>query len=147
MKKLLIPIIILIVTQVIFAQDNQLRQNLNSNSLSSKAHGLLDDIEKGISDTKTSDISPYLSSQVYLSFLNGISGYYSSNQAYYVLEDFFKIYKVISFKFDHKKNDGSVSYATGNYYYESHGKRDSAQVYVTLSKIGDNWFITQISIN
>ncbi len=65
-----------------------------------------------------------------------------------MLEDFFNVHNVISFRFDHKKMDSSdTSYATGIYYYESKGKRDSAQVYITLNKIGNNWFITQISIN
>ena len=90
MKKLFIPIIILFSTQVFIAQENSLKQNLNSNSLNSEAYGMLDDIEKGISNTQTSDISPYLTSQVYLSLMNGVSGYYSSNQAYYVIEEFLK---------------------------------------------------------
>ncbi|UCH64541.1 MAG: DUF4783 domain-containing protein [Ignavibacterium sp.] len=146
MKKLLILIIILIVNQVLIAQDNQLRHNLNSNSLSSKAHGLLDDFEKGISDTKTSDISPYLASQVYLSFLNGVSGYYSSNQAYYVIEKFLKEYKVISFRFNKFKLNTTAPFAIGTYFYEHKGNRSDAKVYVTLKFTSKSWQITQISI-
>jgi hypothetical protein len=146
MKKSLILIIILIVSQVLFAQDNQLRQNLNSNSLNSKAQVLLDDIEKGISDTKTSDFSPYLASQVYLSFMNGVSGYYSSNQAYYVIENFLKEYQVISFRFNKFKLKTTAPFAIGTYYYEHKGKRAEAKVYVTLKFTSKSWQITQISI-
>ena len=139
--------IVVTFTTEFYSQDYNLNKKLNSNSNFHIDSVIFQEIEIGIVKSDVSKIARYFSPKPYLSFSNGVTGYYSSNQAYYVLEDFFKIYKVISFKFDHKKNDGSVSYATGNYYYESHGKRDSAQVYVTLSKIGDNWFITQISIN
>ena len=103
-------------------------------------------IEKGISDTKTSDISPYLSSQVYLSFLNGISGYYSSNQAYYVIEKFLKEYKVISFRFNKLKLNTTAPFAIGTYYYEYKGNRSEAKVFVTLKFTSKSWQITQISI-
>jgi hypothetical protein len=146
MKKLLILIIILIVTQVLIAQDNQLRHNLNSNSLNSKAHVLLDDFEKGISDSKTSEISPYLASQVYLSFLNGVSGYYSSNQSYYVIEKFLKEYKVISFRFNKFKLNTTAPFAIGTYFYEHKGNRSDAKIYVTLKFTSKSWQITQISI-
>jgi len=146
MKNLFIAIIFLLAAQIFVAQENQLKQNLNSNSLNSAAVGLLDDIEKGISDTKTSDISPYLSSQVYLSFLNGISGYYSSNQAYYVIEKFLKEYKVISFRFNKLKLNTTAPFAIGTYYYEYKGNRSEAKVFVTLKFTSKSWQITQISI-
>ena len=146
MKKLLSLIIILLSTQVLIAQNNELKQNLNSNSLSSSAYGLLDDIEKGISETETSEISTYLASQVYLSFVNGISGYYSSNQAYYVIEEFLKEYKVISFRFNKFKLNTTAPYAIGTYYYEHKGNRSEAKVYVTLKFTSKSWQITQISI-
>jgi hypothetical protein len=131
----------------LYSQDYNINKKLNSESNFHFGNVIFREIENGIVESDVSKIARYFSQKPYLSFSNGVTGYYSSNQAYYVLEDFFLIYKVISFKFDHKKNDDSVSYATGTYYYESKGKRDSAQVYVTISKIGDNWFITQISIN
>ncbi len=134
-------------TAEFYSQDNNISKKLNSQSKFHFENVIFQEIENGIVESDVSKIARYFSPKPYLSFSNGVTGYYSSNQAYYILEDFFNIYKVISFKFDHKKNDNSVSYATGIYYYESRGKRDSAQVYITLSKLGDNWFITQISIN
>ena len=146
MKKFFILIIILLSTQTFIAQDNQLQRHLNSNSLSTQAYGLLDDFEKGISDTKTSNISSYLASQVYLSFLNGVSGYYSSNQAYYVIEKFLNEYKVISFRFNKFKLNTTAPFAIGTYYYERKGNRLDAKVYVTLKFTSKSWQITQISI-
>lgn len=134
-------------TAEFYSQDYNIKNKLKSKSNFHFENVIFKEIENGILERDVSKIARYFSPKPYLSFSNGVTGYFSSSQAYYVLEDFINIYKVISFKFDHKKNDSSVAYATGIYYYESKGKRDSAQVYITISKIGDNWFITQISIN
>ena len=137
-----------IITQhFIFAQENNFLQKNSSQPNNKAEHSIMKEIELGLAKGEVSKISKYFGVKQYLSFSTGISGYYSANQAFYVLEDFFNVYRVISFKFENKKIEESLSYATGVYYYERKGKRDSANVYVTLNKIGKNWFITQISIN
>lgn len=130
------------------AQDNgYLRNNLsNSKNINIEKH-ILNEIEKGIMNGDVEKISRYFSSQPYLSFINGINGYYSANQAFYLLEEFFNVFKVVSFKFDHIKTENTIAYATGIYFYDKKGKRDSAKVYVILNKIGSNWSVTQISVN
>ena len=108
---------------------------------------IFNNIEIAISKGNTSALSGYLASQTYLSLSNGIRGYYSSNQAYYVLEDFFRIYNVSSFRFDNLNSAEDTPYATGIYNYEYKGKRNSAQVYISLNRFGKSWKITQITIN
>ncbi len=124
-------------------------QNFNSkdNSKQSESRRIFSDISSGIANQDVESIARYFSSQTYLSLSNGISGYYSSNQAYYVLEDFFKIYRVTAFRFDNIQSDSNNPYATGEYQFEYRGKRDLAQVYIALKKSGKNWKITQITIN
>jgi len=128
-------------------QDNNFQQNLNSNNKVSAQVIIFNDIESGINSSDVTKISKYFAPQPYISLINGVNGYYSSNQAYYILEDFFDTYKVLSFEMDESKIDESVSYAKGEYYFEKKGKREIAHLYVTLSKSGSRWQITQISIN
>ena len=127
-------------------QDYNLKHNLSNKRESQFTNNVLKKIEHGISNGNTSAIAKFLSAQTYLSLLNGVSGYYSSNQAYYVLEEFFKEYQVISFRFDNYKIDKISPYATGTFYYSSKGKRSEAKVYITLTESGKTWKITQISI-
>ncbi len=147
MKKLIILILIFILGQQIFAQEYPIKSEINSNSQNTVAYEILEEIEMGISKTKLSAISPHLSSHIYISFLNGVSSYYSSNQAYYVLENFFKEYNVISFKFDSFNFNTVIPFAKGTYYYEHKGNRSEAKVYLTMKLTGESWKITQISIN
>jgi hypothetical protein len=130
-----------------FSQRDSIQHNLNSDSKIKSQTIIFNDIESGILTNDVKKISKYFSPQPYISLINGVNGYYSSNQAYYILEDFFTTYKVVSFKIGETKNEESVSYGKGDYYFEKKGKREVAHLYVTLSKTGSKWHITQISIN
>lgn len=129
----------------IYAQNNF---NSNSNNKQkNESSGVFDEISKGIAGSDVEAIARYFSPQTYLSLSSGISGYYSSNQAFYVLEDFFKVYRVTAFRFDNIQADSNNPYATGEYQFEYRGKRDIAQVYLALKKTGNSWKISQITIN
>jgi len=151
MKTLFLCIVVIFFISSIgnlFAQHNNLQQNLNTDSKKVKIQSVIfNDIESGIISNDVKKFSKYFSSQPYLSLVNGVNGYYSSNQAYYIMEDFFNSFKVVSFKMEETKTEGVVSYGKGDYYFEKKGRREVAHLYITLSKSGNKWYITQISIN
>jgi len=142
-----IAIILSISSVSIYSQEVKFQQNLSDGSKVKTQTLIFKDIEEGIINNDVKKLSKYFSSQPYISLINGVNGYYSSNQAYYILEDFFNTFKVVSFKMEDIKTEGSVSYGKGDYYFEKKGKREAAHLYVTLSKSGSKWYITQISIN
>ncbi len=102
-------------------------------------------IEASINGSDISAISKFISSQTYLSLSNGETGYFSAVQSYYILQDFFKNYKVISFKFRSVSNTDSP-YGIGTLVYEFRNKRVSAQVFVSLSQSGNDWLISQFTV-
>ncbi len=130
-----------------FCQEGGLINKLGKDKKLTPEQVAFADVETALSTGNVSIISRYLSPQTYFSLSNGVNGYYSSNQAYYVLEDFFKIYQVISFKFNLVSADLVNPYATGVYHFDLKGKRNSAQVFVAFKKMGDYWKITQLTIN
>ena len=131
----------------LFPQHNNLQQNLSTDSKVKVQSIVFNDIEKGIVSNDVKKFSQYFSPQPYISLVNGVNGYYSSNQAYYIMEDFFNSFKIVSFKMEETKTEEAVSYGKGDYYYEKKGRREVAHLYITLSKSGNKWYITQISIN
>jgi hypothetical protein len=104
-------------------------------------------IQDAIVNKDISTLVDHLSSQTYFNLPNGISGYYSSNQAYFVLEDFLKTYRVTSFNFDEINTKNNTPFATGTYDYDFKGNRNSAHIYLQLRNTGKSWRITQITIN
>lgn len=147
MKNIIYIILIILLSTISFAQQSNFKPKSYPNRNIQNDSDIFREIENNIQEGNISGLSKYFGQQTYFSFSNGISGYYSSNQAFYVLEDFLKVYKVTSFQFDHIKNDKNNSYATGKYSYDNRGKRSIAQVYISLKKIGNNWNITQLTIN
>ncbi|HEX7357248.1 MAG TPA: DUF4783 domain-containing protein [Ignavibacteriaceae bacterium] len=140
-------IILLFVSSILYPQSSNLIKKNETDKIAQQDELIFKEIETGIREAEVTKISKYFGQQTYFSFSNGINGYYSNNQAFYVVDDFFKLYRVISFKFDHIKSDKNNSYATGKYNYDNRGQRSSAQVYISLKKIGNNWNITQFTIN
>lgn len=148
MKNLIkiIPLLFFL-NSILFAQQDGLIQKFDTNKTHQVEIELFPNLESAIREGDINAISTYLGSQTYFSLSNGVNGYYSNNQAYYILEDFFKIYKVTSFRFTQVNKDKNSPYATGIYNYDNKGKRNSAQVYIALKKVGTNWKITQFTIN
>lgn len=147
LNKILFTLIFSFLTWSVSGQEAKFFNKLDSNQRQSITKNVFDEIEMGISTGKASSISRFLSGQTYLSFSNGVNGYYSSNQAYYILEDYFNIYRVISFKLQSIKTEENVPYATGIFYFNHRGKRGTARVYISLNKTGNNWKISQLTIN
>jgi hypothetical protein len=147
MKKYFYIIILLLSFSVTFSQTSNLTRKTDTKNNTQQDELIFKEIESGINEGNIERISKYFGQQTYFSFSNGINGYYSSNQAFYVVEDFFKLYRVTSFKLDNIKNNNNHSYATGKYNYDNKGQRSTAQVYISLKKIGNNWIITQFTIN
>lgn len=105
------------------------------------------DIEKAVLNNDIQTLSGYFNSQTYVSLTNGTSGYYSSNQAFYVLKDFININRITSFKYTGINTDTDTPFATGSYNYEYRGRRVTSGFFITLSKVNKSWKITQISFN
>jgi hypothetical protein len=87
-----------------------------------------------------------MSGQVYLSLRGGVNGYYSANQAYYLLDQFLKAYRITSLKFTTYGESESSPYATGSVYLTQKSSHERGQVYVSLSPSGGRWVISQISL-
>ncbi|GMU96379.1 MAG: hypothetical protein AMXMBFR50_18950 [Ignavibacterium album] len=146
MNKFFIIFLTLLLNLISFGQESFVprTESKTSNQLISN---VFDDIESSIRDGNVTKLSKYLGVQTYFSLSNGVNGYYSPNQAFYILEEYFNLYKVTAFKFNQISKDKSNPYATGSFSFDNKGKRSTAKVYIALKKIGDKWNITQLTIN
>lgn len=139
--------IYLIYSSWIFAQTEKFIHNFKTDTKSDSNLIVISKIEESIKNADVIKLAKFINSTTYFSLMGNINGYYTTNQAFYLLEDFFKIYKVQLFKFNQVNSFENNPYATGTLYYESKGRKSKAQVYVSLKRIGENWIITQLSIN
>lgn len=103
-------------------------------------------VQQGLLAGNVGSFSRYMASQVYMSLRGAESGYYSSNQAYYLLESYLKARRFSSVNFTTVGESESNPYATGSAAFTFRGGRDHAQVYVSLSSMRGRWVITHINI-
>lgn len=142
-----IAFILLVYNTLNFSQNEKLIQNFNPTLKKDSNFSIITEIEESIKNNDVFKLSKFIDSKTYLSLMGNINGYYSTNQAFYLLEDFFKIYRVQSFKFNQINSEANNPFATGTLYYENKGRKSKAQVFISLKKIGENWIISQLSIN
>ena len=103
-------------------------------------------VQHGFSTAAVADFSAFLASPVFVNLRGAESGYYSGNQARYILESYLRLHRLATFVFTTVDDSGSNPYATGSVALSFRGNRERAQVYVALSLEGDRWMITQINI-
>jgi hypothetical protein len=128
-------------------QKKRVVERKDTHSFKESYRPFLDRIGDGISSGKIASFSNLFSSQIYLNLSNGVSSYYSSNQAYYVIQEYFKTHQVISLNINDVQEDEENVYATGTYSFLVKGKRESSQIYLSLKHGSKKWQITQITIN
>ena len=104
-------------------------------------------IESGIKEFDVKKFSDYFQSETFVSFINGVSGSFSSNQLFFIVQDFINTYKPISFRIAKISSGPQYSFATGFYDYSYEGIRGVAKFYISLKVENGNWRISQISIN
>jgi len=103
-------------------------------------------VQEGLAAGTVGVFSQHIGQQVFMNLRGGESGYYSANQAYYVLENYLKTRKLANLNFSTIGESGENPYATGSAGFSFRGTREFAQVYVSLARSGDRWIITQINI-
>lgn len=117
----------------------------NPNQVYQKSNEVFDEILSGLNSGSVSAFSKYLSNQTFLSLSTGESGYFSSSQLYNILDNFFNVHRPINFKFAIRRSDNNP-YGFGTLTYENKGRKETAQVYISLRQQGDNYIIAQLTI-
>ena len=95
-------------------------------------------------DTKT--LRQYLNSKVFLTLFTGESGYFSSEQSFFILRNFLSAHVPFSFGFTNTNIGTESAYGVGTLRYMKRGHRAAAQVFVSLTLSDQGWRINQVTI-
>jgi hypothetical protein len=107
---------------------------------------IISQIESGVLAGNVKGFSGYLSKQVFINLRGAESGYFSANQATYLLRSFFESCRIVRFKFT-TVEETEEPYATGGgVMISGKGSRESFQVYIALSKTDNRWVISQFNV-
>lgn len=104
-------------------------------------------IEQGLTEGNINKFSGYFNSRIVISLEESSSDYFSSNQAFYVLDEFFRKNKITQFSFKQIILVGDNPYAYGELESSTPASKMKHKVFVSLEFIFTDWKITQITIN
>jgi hypothetical protein len=110
------------------------------------AKQILDIVEKSIAENNLQALSPLFASKVYLSLLTGKEGYFSAEQTFFILKNFFLTYTPIAFAYSNSSPASDNPYGVGTLQYMNRGQRGKAQLFVSLTRTRNDWRISQITI-
>jgi len=103
-------------------------------------------IEQSILRSSLTSASSHFAQQVFVNMSGGESGYFSTSQTVSILQRYFSNRSSLSFEFSRFSDTGSTPYATGRLTFTAKGRRESAQVYVSLRFLDSRWVISQFNI-
>ncbi|OGU26091.1 MAG: hypothetical protein A2X66_07755 [Ignavibacteria bacterium GWA2_54_16] len=107
---------------------------------------LFETIELGIVRSSLTESSRHFADQVFVNMSSGESGYFSSNQTVSILQRYLSSRTSLSFEFSRFSETGTTPYATGRLSYVSRGRKESAQVYVSLRYQDSHWVVSQFNV-
>ena len=113
---------------------------------SNAVFALVRKVENGILLARLEDISGDFSHEVYINMQGSEAGYYSANQASYILLNFFGARTTVGFKLSTVGYTDDAPYATGAGVFTRPGKRETLQIYLGLTKVERRWVISQFNV-
>jgi hypothetical protein len=114
--------------------------------LQGSSAGIFDRIEKGILGGAVETFAQYLAPQVSISINGDRACWYSTNQAYSILKNYFGLRRTLSFAFTTRQESEQRAFATGGGRFIKRGTKETIQIYITLKCIEEKWVITQIHL-
>ena len=103
-------------------------------------------IERGIVGASLTSAKGSFAQQVFVNMSSGESGYFSANQTVSILQRYLSSRTSLSFEFSRFSDVGPTPFATGRLTSLSRGRRESAQIYVSIRFQDSRWVITQFNI-
>jgi hypothetical protein len=112
-----------------------------------EARDILMGAKEALSSGNVAYLRNHLAGRVYLNLLNGTTGYYSKEQAFIILSSFFDSWRPISFSFSSRNFSIANPYGFGPLNFERRGRRGMAELFLSLTRAGDHWHISQITVS
>lgn len=113
---------------------------------SEDARQLLNHVQKSIAENNPDALQRYFASKVYLSLLTGKEGYFSAEQSYFIIRNFFLSYTPIGFSYSNSTAESDNPYGVGTLQYVARGQHGKAQLFVSLARVKNDWRISQITV-
>jgi len=112
----------------------------------SEARQALGAIDAALSTGEARAMLRFFHTKVFLTLLSGENGYYSAEQSYFILRNFFAAHNSTGFSWTGANLSERSAWGVGTLRYLKPGQRGNAQVFVSLTRGDQGWRINQLTI-
>ncbi len=144
MKNIIVKLLFVL---LILSGGLEARAGILLNLQDNKPAEIFNDFRNGVIHNNVSEFTKHFKGDVLIKLRNGVADYFSPNQAYFVLKDFFDSYEVVSFGYKNISAEGNFPSASGELTFKHNGMNGSALAFISLEKKNNEWVIVQITIN
>lgn len=128
------------------SQPQQLIERQDQQIKSQEYAEIFRSVERGMNSSNVGMFSGHFAPQVYVSLPNGEKGYFSGNQAHYIVQNYLLGRRIQSFALNYSGTPDTAPYATGQGRSEARGSVENIRAYVSLSRLNNQWVVTQLTI-
>ena len=104
-------------------------------------------VKTGFEKGSVNQFSQLLAGNVYLGLGGYHRGYFSSSQAYTILDEYFELFIPISFEYTKVASDSEAPYASGEFRYIYKGVKSVSKFYLALKSDNNSWTIAQLTVH
>jgi Domain of unknown function (DUF4783) len=138
-------IALIALSSVVFAFST-ICQEQKGGDKSGEREKIIRDVETGIVKNDVKSFTRYFDKNIYITLREGETGYFSANQAVYVLQNYFESHRFLRFTFSKVNVTDVPLYATGGGTFLSKGSQEQVQIYITVSHVKSGYVITQFCV-
>lgn len=131
---------------VVFFIFHSMGQEQKDGDITAQREKIIKDVENGILQNNVRSFSRYFDKNIYVTLREGETGYFSSNQAVYVLQNYFESHRFLRFAFSTINVTDVPIYATGGGTYMFRSSQEHVQIYITVSHARGGYVITQFCV-
>jgi hypothetical protein len=110
------------------------------------AKEIFSSVQQGMVSGSVSSFARHFGSELYISLPGEVAGHYSASQAYYLIDEYLRSYRITNLQFSTIRESDANPYATGSATAMAKAAQGRIQVYISLSSSVDRWVIAQINI-
>ncbi len=111
-----------------------------------EAKEVFNQIEEAFTNGNVNMLRAFLGKKIFVNLFTGENGLFSNDQTYFIMKKFFFDQPIKVFSFTRKASGADSPYGVGILKFRKPGMRSTAQVFISLTEMDDEWVINQITI-
>ncbi|GEM_PF-6923282 len=107
---------------------------------------ILREVREALTANSTESLTKHFAKRVYLNLLGDGKGYFSGNQAHYIIRKYLEQNTVVALQLNEQRTDNQEPFLSGSGTLSGRAKKEPVHVYIGFVRVNDVYQISQFTI-